>query len=119
MLYNIQNYFILTSKFKTIILLFLFLLCIDFSEHSNKASSLDQISPLIDKCLNFYSKDICRKALIKIHSLQNKALNNGKYSCQTRLLGLEAELIMLMYRESRVSNRKELIDEVSEVCKSL
>ena len=38
----------------------------------------------------------CNKALFKINDFQKNAAMNKKFSCQTRLLGLEANLIMAM-----------------------
>ena len=53
-----------------------------------------EIDTLVMRCY----KDIksCKKALFKINDYQKSAAINKKFSCQTRLLGLEANLIMAM-----------------------
>ena len=51
---------------------------------------------LIDKLVTSCYKDkrSCNEALLKIHNYQKNAAINKKFACQTRLLGLEANLIM-------------------------
>ena len=53
---------------------------------------------VIDMLVKSCYKDIksCNEALFKINNYQKNAAINKKFSCQTRLLGLEANLIMAM-----------------------
>ena len=73
---------------------------------------------LIDKLVKSCYKDtkFCNDALFKIHNYQKRAATNNKLSCQTRLLGLEANLIMAM---NFTLNRKEaesIIQAVKRYC---
>ena len=53
---------------------------------------------VIDRLVNRCYEEIenCNAALFKISNYQKNAAINKKFSCQTRLLGLEANLIMAM-----------------------
>ena len=63
-------------------------------------------------------KDIeyCKEALFKINDYQKKAAKNKKFSCQTRLLGLEANLIMAMNSNFKRKEAKSIIDYIKEYC---
>ena len=63
-------------------------------------------------------KDIksCDEALLKINNYQKKAVINKKYSCQTRLLGLEANLIMAMNSNLKRKEVKSIIDAIKKYC---
>ena len=63
-------------------------------------------------------KDItsCNEALSKIYDYQKKAAINKKFSCQTRLLGLEANLIMAMNSNLKKNEAKSIIDDIKKYC---
>ena len=73
---------------------------------------------IIDKLVKSCYKDIksCNSALIKIHSYQENAAINKKFSCQTRLLGLEANLIMAMNSNIKRKGAKSIIQTVKKYC---
>ena len=72
------------------------------------------IGSLVKSCY----KDIesCNSALIKIHSYQENAEINKKFSCQTRLLGLEANLIMAMNSNLKKKEAKNIMKAVKKYC---
>ena len=72
------------------------------------------IETLVKSCY----KDIesCNSALIKIHSYQENAAKNKKFSCQTRLLGLEANIIMAMNSNFKRMDAKSIIQTVKKYC---
>ena len=63
-------------------------------------------------------KDIrsCNEALFKIHDYQENAAINKKFSCQTRLLGLEANLIMAMNFNIKRKEAKSIFQAVKKYC---
>ena len=73
---------------------------------------------LIDTLVKTCYSDIefCNSALIKIHSYQKKAAINKKFSCQTRLLGLEANLIMVMNSNLKRNQAKSIIQTLKKYC---
>ena len=58
----------------------------------------------------------CNKALFDVHNYQKKAAINKKFSCQTRLLGLEANLIMAMNSNLKRKDAKSIIDAIKIFC---
>ena len=81
---------------------------------ANQSGDYLAINMLIKSCY----KDIksCNKALSKIHYYQKIAATNKKFSCQTRLLGLEANLIMAMNYNYKKKEAKTIIDSIKKYC---
>ena len=81
---------------------------------ANEAIDHREIDMLVLRCY----KDIksCRKALFKINNYQKNAAINKKFSCQTRLLGLEANLIMVMNSNLKKKDAKSIIQSIKEYC---
>tara|TARA_B100000902_G_C26893754_1_gene708676 strand:- start:88 stop:336 length:249 start_codon:yes stop_codon:yes gene_type:complete len=73
---------------------------------------------VIDTLLRGCYKEIksCDEALLKIHNYQKNAAINKKFSCQTRLLGLEANLIMAMNSNFKRKEGKKIIDAIKKYC---
>ena len=63
-------------------------------------------------------KDIksCNEALFEIHNYQKNAAINKKFSCQTRLLGLEANLIMVKNSNFKRKEAKNIISYLKKYC---
>ena len=63
-------------------------------------------------------KDIksCKEALFEINEYQKSAAINKKFSCQTRLLGLEANLIMAMNSNFKRKEAKSIIYSIKKYC---
>ena len=72
------------------------------------------IEMLVKRCY----KDIksCDKALIKINNYQKNAGMNKKFSCQTRLLGLESNLIMATNSNFKRKEAKNILDAIKKYC---
>ena len=73
---------------------------------------------VIDMLVISCYKDIksCNKALLQINNYQKNAAVNKKFSCQTRLLGLEANLIMAMNSNFKRKEAKSIIDYIKKYC---
>ena len=72
------------------------------------------IDSLVKSC--YENTESCNSALIKINSFQKNAAINKKFSCQTRLLGLEANLIMAMNFNLKRKEAKNIIDSLKKYC---
>ena len=72
------------------------------------------INTLVKSCY----RDIksCNKALLTINNYQRNAAINKKFSCQTRLLGLEANLIMAMNSNLKRKDAKSIIKALKKYC---
>ena len=98
---------------------FLLVLCIYIFFPLNPLISIESkeflgIDTLVMRCY----KDIksCKEALFKINDYQKSAAINKKFSCQTRLLGLEANLIMAMNSNFKRKEAKSIIDSIKKYC---
>ena len=72
------------------------------------------IDMLVREC--YKNNESCNAALLKIHKYQKNAENNKNFPCQTRLLGLEANLIMAMNSNLKGKEVKSIIKAVKKYC---
>ena len=72
------------------------------------------IDTLVNDC--YKNTKSCNEALIKINNFQKDAAQNKKFSCQTRLLGLEANLIMAMNSNLKRKDSKSIIQAMKKYC---
>ena len=72
------------------------------------------IDRLVKSC--YSNTNSCNAALFKINNYQKKAAINKKFSCQTRLLGLEANLIMAMNNNIKRKEGKSIVDAIKKYC---
>ncbi len=75
-------------------------------------------STVFDMTIKRCYKDIkfCNKALLKINNYQKDAGINKNFSCQTRLLGLEANLIMATNSNFKRKEAKNILDAIKKYC---
>ena len=73
---------------------------------------------VIDMMVKRCYRDIksCNKALFKINNYQKNAGINKKFSCQTRLLGLESNLIMATNANFKRKEAKNILDAIKKYC---
>ena len=73
---------------------------------------------VIDMLVKSCYKDIksCNIALFKINNYQKNSAINQKFSCQTRLLGLEANLIMVMNSNLKRNEAKTIVKALKKYC---
>ena len=72
------------------------------------------IEMLVKSCYKDISS--CNGVLLKINSYQKNAATNKKFSCQTRLLGLEANLIMATNSNFKRKEAKNMIEAIKKYC---
>ena len=73
-----------------------------------------EIDTLVMRCYKEIKS--CKEALFEINDYQKSAAINKKFSCQTRLLGLEANLIMAMNSNFKRKEAKSIIDSIKKYC---
>ncbi len=104
----------LAEKIKVISFLFIYLLIPlnPLTAHGSRDHLV--IDMLVKSCY----KDIkyCNEALYRIYDYQRNASRNKKFSCQTRLLGLEANLIMAMNGNFKRKEVKSVINAIKKYC---
>ena len=73
-----------------------------------------KIDLLVRSC--YKNIDTCNYSLLKINKYQKDAAKNKKFSCQTRLLGLEANLIMAKNSNFKSKEAKSIIEAIKKYC---
>ena len=81
---------------------------------ANESKDYSKIDMLVMRC--YEDIKFCKEALFKINHYQKNAAINKKFSCQTRLLGLEANLIMAMNSNFKNKEAKIIIDSIKKYC---
>ena len=113
----IGDYVLISSPFEKIKLTFVVYIYILIPLNpltAKESKEFLEIDTLVMRCY----KDIksCKEALSKINDYQKSAAINKKFSCQTRLLGLEANLIMAMNSNFKSKEAKSIIDSIKKYC---
>ncbi len=110
------------SQTKALKLLLITIVCIlfQFSESLFKksfATDFKTLQLLSDKC--FYTKnvEVCNRALEKAEEIQLVAGVENNYSCQTKLLGFQAKLIMIFMDMSKGFTYQDNLDDIKRNCK--
>ena len=81
---------------------------------ANEIKDYLEIDTLVFRC--YKDTKSCKEVLFKINEYQKSAAINKKFSCQTRLLGLEANLIMAMNSNFKRKEAKSIIDSIKKYC---
>ena len=102
------------QKNKFLFVLFIYLSIPLIPLIANESRDFLVIDTLVKSCYGDIKS--CNKALLKINNYQKKAAINKKFSCQTRLLGLEANLIMAMNSSLKKKDAKSIILAMKKYC---
>ena len=102
------------EKIKLVSVLFIYILIPLNPLLANESNDYLKIHKLVLRC--YKDTKFCKEALFKINDYQKSAAINKKFSCQTRLLGLEANLIMAMNSNFRRKEAKSIIDSIKKYC---
>ena len=100
------------NKFLSILFIYLFIPfnpIIAFESRDYLAINL-----LVKSC--YENTGACKNSLFKINLYQKNAAINKNFSCQTRLLGLEANLIMAANSNLKRKEVKSILDAIKKYC---
>tara|TARA_B100000214_G_scaffold287697_1_gene217293 strand:- start:109 stop:435 length:327 start_codon:yes stop_codon:yes gene_type:complete len=102
------------DKIKIKLVIFIYLLSLLNPVMSDESREYLVIDMLVRSCY----KDMknCIPALFKINNYQKNAARKKKFSCQTRLLGLEANLIMAKNFNLKRKDAKNILDAIKKYC---
>ena len=84
-----------------------------FAIDLNDLSDLDVLSV---ECINTRRSNPCRRALALSETMQRNAASQRNYGCQTRLLGLGADLILMSFDEGRRGAALATLEQVKTFC---
>ena len=83
---------------------------------SASAASLRSVNPLALDCFRFERIASCEQALIRSEQLQRSASARDRYPCQTMLLGLQSDLVMVQLRAGRGKDAVNFLTAVNVQC---
>ena len=83
------------------------------------ATSLSAVRPLLLHCFRTAHAPSRQQALLRIESLQRRAGAQDRYPCQTLLLGLQAEVVMVQLAVARSEKAFETLRESEQLCSRL
>ncbi|KZR85495.1 hypothetical protein MITS9509_02679 [Synechococcus sp. MIT S9509] len=83
------------------------------------ATSLAGVRPLLLACFRSFNENSCDRALVITEALQQRAGESELYPCQTLLLGLQAEVVMVQLAEQRDQKAIETLRESERLCSGL
>ncbi len=81
---------------------------------ANQSKDYLKIDMLVFRC--YKDRKSCKEALFEINDYQKNAAINKKFACQTRLLGLEANLIMAINSNFKRKEAKVIMDSIKKYC---
>ena len=97
-------------------MLFFGLVCRLSNSFAMERTALSELDFLSSECIQTSSLLACQNALSRAEVLQRKAAINGNYPCQSRLLGLGADLLMISFDSSRGGSALGMLREVRRFC---
>jgi len=83
------------------------------------AASLDGVRPLLLACFKSADASSCDRALMLTEAMQRRAADRQLYPCQTLLLGVQAEVVMLQLGEQRGQKVFETLRDSERLCAGL
>ena len=83
------------------------------------AASLEGVRPILMACFQSANAASCDRALVLIEALQRRAADRQFYPCQTLLLGLQAEVVMVQLAEQRGQKAFETLGDSERLCAGL
>ena len=104
----------LLKKNKLITILFIYLLIPLTCLEAFELREYLVIDRLVKRC--YKDTKFCNSALVEIHNYQKNAAINKNFSCQTRLLGLESNIIMVINYNSKILEANRIMKAVKKHC---
>ncbi len=83
------------------------------------AASLVGVRPLLLACFKSADASSCDRALMLTEAMQRRAADRQLYPCQTLLLGVQAEVVMVQLGEQRGQKVFETLRDSERLCAGL
>ena len=80
------------------------------------ASALDGIRPELIACFTTEDASQCARALDLTERLQRRAASRERFPCQSLLLGLQAEVVMVQLSEGRGDRALRTLQDSDRLC---
>ena len=83
------------------------------------ASSVGRLIPLVQDCFSTQRLSACEQALLQSEALQQRAADQDRYPCQSMVLGVQAEVVMVQLQAGRGKLAYETLNAVRQRCRGL
>ena len=117
-----MNFLLINNNLKKpsvseVLFIFVFLINLLQLFFSNvQAGDIQLVLSLSNECFNSRERQTCLNAIEQIEEFQLIRGSQENYSCQTRLLGLESKLIMVLLNEHKNRSYLNTLKEVHTFC---
>ena len=81
-----------------------------------RSGGLAQLTPLARECFATQSLRACERALIEAEALQQQAADRDRYACQSMVLGLQADVVMVQLQAGRGGKAYDTLAAVQQRC---
>ena len=103
---------------KKLLIILILAIGVDIFTGNVEAGYFDQTSFLSKQCIRSKKLKVCRLALVQTEIFQAYAASQSMYTCQTRLIGLQSDLIMIILNPSKTKTTAfGMIEDVKKACK--
>tara|TARA_Y100001968_G_scaffold309654_1_gene329694 strand:- start:1181 stop:1543 length:363 start_codon:yes stop_codon:yes gene_type:complete len=82
----------------------------------SETSLKENLFSLVNGCLSMDQLAACKKAISILEESQLDEALAENYSCQSRLLALQSELILIMQKLNKNQSSKNIVKEVKQYC---
>lgn len=83
------------------------------------AGGMEAIQPVLKACVSTGDPTLCDQALDLTEQLQRRAARADRYPCQTLLLGLQADVVMVQLSQGRGDQVFDTLQTSTRVCRGL
>ena len=84
-----------------------------------RAGSLAMLEPWVRNCFTTQRRQACEQVLLQAEALQQRAADRDRYPCQSMVLGLQADVVMVQLRQGRGARALETWAAVRQRCSGL
>jgi len=84
-----------------------------------RADALAALEPWVRDCFTTQRPRACEQALLRAEALQQRAAEQDRYPCQSMVLGLQADVVMVQFRQGRGARAFETLAAVRQRCSGL
>ena len=83
------------------------------------AGSVSRLTPWVQQCFADQGGKACVQALLQAEALQQRAADLDRYPCQSMVLGLQAEVVMVQLQSGRGRLGYETLSQMQQRCSGL
>ena len=84
-----------------------------------RADAVSGLEPWVRDCFTTQRLQACEQALLRAEALQQRAADQDRYPCQSMVLGLQADVVMVQLRQGRGTRAFETFSAVRQRCSGL